>query len=898
MHTSLTTWLEDQRPTLLPRWAALLAETTSAGSSIITDAAARQAADHVAVALYTAALSATEADNEALKQQLQTLGDGSDSDLPSILDLVCKLGRTVRMQLYTSVHTGTASLALLEALDDRLNLMTSSVAEAWSAHNQALIYEREFITEQLVRAYDAADRHTLQLQSLNVISQQLSATLEVDQLFDRLINNLQQLTGVAHLAIWQPLRPGEAAAEQLVLRYAQGSATVTMIGMQLDPAHPTDLVARAYRSAGIQFEMHPDPARHGPWLQPDCGALVLPMHFDEQTLAIVVLQDPDPASQLRMQQDLAWGVVSQSAIAMRNARLYAEVRALNADLEARVIARTRELQEEKDRLATINQIATEVSSTLDLDLLLNTSLQLICAISQPEHASIMLVDPDGSNLLITRAVLGVPPITNPKNYLRFPLGSGIAGWVAQHRTAVLIDDIASDERWVAGPGLSARKRQGAMVAVPLIAQGEVIGVLSISHTQTGYFHEGHLRMLSACAGAIAIGINNANLFQIVSAEAVRRSELIERQQQEASQIQAILQSLSDGVLVCDPLGNVLVTNPAAAMMLDRSVEELLLANVHELIVRYLGLRKDDLPLTDLLQRPQGRDGHLRQFRSILKLGPRTLNLSLGPVLKEDGTTLGALLLLHDISREIEVDRLKTEFIGTMSHELRTPMTAIKGFTQLLGMGGLGLLNETQREFVQRIDHNTEHMIELINNVLDITKLESGSVELEWRPLHMAEALSGVMIELKDQLSEHGHNLTITLPPGLPLVRADARRLHQVLYHLLLNAIKYTPAGGQIWIEAFETSQASLPEELHDSLVPGRRYTQLNIRDTGVGIAEHDLPRIFERFYRGDNPLKIEAGGAGLGLALVRPLIELLGGYIWVRSTPAEHTSFSFILPAL
>jgi signal transduction histidine kinase len=189
------------------------------------------------------------------------------------------------------------------------------------------------------------------------------------------------------------------------------------------------------------------------------------------------------------------------------------------------------------------------------------------------------------------------------------------------------------------------------------------------------------------------------------------------------------------------------------------------------------------------------------------------------------------------------------------------------------------------------------MIALINDVLDITKIESGSVDLEWRSLHLAEALSGVMAEVQGAISDRGHELTISIPPGLPLVRADAHRLHQILYNVLSNAIKYTPRDGKLWVEAQEADVSAMPETVRDSLITDRRYVQMTVRDTGVGIAPDDVPRIFDRFYRTENPLKIEAGGTGLGLSLVKPLVELLGGRIWVTSILGEGSTFCFILPA-
>jgi signal transduction histidine kinase len=130
-----------------------------------------------------------------------------------------------------------------------------------------------------------------------------------------------------------------------------------------------------------------------------------------------------------------------------------------------------------------------------------------------------------------------------------------------------------------------------------------------------------------------------------------------------------------------------------------------------------------------------------------------------------------------------------------------------------------------------------------------------------------------------------------------MVRGDAHRLHQIIYNLLVNAVKYTPRGGQIWVEACEPVTADLPEEVRDQIALDRRYLQVNIRDTGVGISAEDLPRIFDRFYRTENPLKIEAGGTGLGLSLVRPLVHLLGGRMWVRSAVGTGSTFAFVLPA-
>jgi signal transduction histidine kinase len=154
-----------------------------------------------------------------------------------------------------------------------------------------------------------------------------------------------------------------------------------------------------------------------------------------------------------------------------------------------------------------------------------------------------------------------------------------------------------------------------------------------------------------------------------------------------------------------------------------------------------------------------------------------------------------------------------------------------------------------------------------------------------------------MSELRGLINACRHDLHISIPPGLPLLRADAHRLHQILFNVISNAVKYTPKGGKIWIQAHEVSLVNVPEHVQFSMAPGKRYVQINVRDTGVGIDRDDLPRIFERFYRTENPLKIEAGGTGLGLSFVKSLVELLGGRIWVESTLGHGSTFSIILPS-
>ncbi|HMO58927.1 MAG TPA: GAF domain-containing protein, partial [Roseiflexaceae bacterium] len=663
-------------------------------------------------------------------------------------------------------------------------------------------------------------------------------------------------------------------------------------GLTIDVVDAVDPIAIVCRSGAEQVL---SAAVVADWWQDGDAAMVVPLRSQRGTLGAIVLQSADrELFAERGEIDYIRSAATQAAIALDNAHLYEEVRRFNAELEQRIAERTHELQIERDTLETLNYIALEISSTLDEDLLLQSSLTALAQIIGVSHGSIMLVDRE-TDQLVGRAALGDRVDIG---YTRFPIGQGIVGWVAQQRKAAVINDVASDPRWQPPPDDDQEhKRVGSMIALPLVAHHEVQGVLMLSHAEPGFFLEQHIRLLNATANQIAIGIYNAQIYREIERQLMHRSEMQRRQEEAASQSTAILQSLSDGVIVCDANGSVLTANPAAERILDRPIEELLMWQLPELMQRLLGRRINEIPVEKMLATVDTPED-AQTYTTTFQIGMQMVSVTLDPVFSSKEQLMGAVVVFRDITREVESDRLKTEFIGTVSHELRTPMTSIKGFTQLLAMGSLGAINDTQKEFLEIIQSNAERMIVIINDLLDITKIETGSVELDLRSLHVAEAISQVMLEYQAKIAERGQVLQLNIPPGLPLVRGDAWRFNQILANLVSNAVKYTPRGGSLALAACEAQIDSIPTPLREGLKSDTRFVRIDISDTGVGIAAEDLDRIFDRFYRTENPLKVEAGGTGLGLSLVRPLVHLFGGRIWVQSRPGEGTTFSFVLPAV
>jgi signal transduction histidine kinase len=240
-------------------------------------------------------------------------------------------------------------------------------------------------------------------------------------------------------------------------------------------------------------------------------------------------------------------------------------------------------------------------------------------------------------------------------------------------------------------------------------------------------------------------------------------------------------------------------------------------------------------------------------------------------------------VLAELSRkslELEVaSQHKSDFLANMSHELRTPLNAIIGFSQVLRQGLFGPVNEKQEEYLDDILTSGHHLLSLINDVLDLSKVEAGQVELEVASFSLREALERGVVMVREPASKRGVAVALELAPDVDLVDGDERRLRQIVYNLLSNAVKFTPEGGSVVV-----ASAQVDGEV-----------QVSVTDTGPGIVVADRERIFEEFQQTDVGVQ-QREGTGLGLALSKRLVELHGGRIWVESEPGHGSRFVFTLP--
>ncbi|HSW45854.1 MAG TPA: ATP-binding protein [Phycisphaerae bacterium] len=344
-------------------------------------------------------------------------------------------------------------------------------------------------------------------------------------------------------------------------------------------------------------------------------------------------------------------------------------------------------------------------------------------------------------------------------------------------------------------------------------------------------------------------------------------------------IEAIIISISDAVLVIDSYGELILANTAAEQLLGFHARQWR----HRPVERVL----EDATLVSLLKdarSPDEQSGRRQVEYTVLRDGrTQTFNITLSRVTDAAGHPRGVVAVFHDITREKEIAQIKSDFVSVVSHELRTPLSSIKAYVEML-VDGEAHDENTRRHFYQIIETETNRLQRLINNILNISKIESGVVEVHYRSLQVNEVVGEVAAMMMPQARDKNITVETDLDENLPAIRADRDMVHQAVLNLASNAVKYTPSGGCV---RFITSTDE-----------NGRHVAITVRDNGMGIKTQDLPRIFDKFYRGQDGAST-ASGTGLGLSLVKQIVETVHkGEISVASEPGAGTTIVLRFPLL
>jgi len=357
-------------------------------------------------------------------------------------------------------------------------------------------------------------------------------------------------------------------------------------------------------------------------------------------------------------------------------------------------------------------------------------------------------------------------------------------------------------------------------------------------------------------------------FNRMAGELQTQMEAMEAQR---SMLTAVLAHMADGVLITDARGQVRLLNPAAARMLNVDQET-------AVGKRFIALVRDD-QIAEIWRRcRQGNE----ELSETVEMGRQRPFLRVIATPLSDTAEGECLVLLQDLTEMRRLETVRRDFVSNISHELRTPLAGLKAVVDTLRDGALED-PAAARRFLDRIDTEVDALTQMVRELLELSRIESGQVPLLLVPTAVADLVVPPVDRLQPQAERSGLSVTVDLPSGgesdgLPPVLADAERVREVVTNLVHNAIKFTPAGGQVAISA----RAAGGEVI------------ISVRDTGIGIPAHDLPRIFERFYKADRARS--GGGTGLGLSIARHIVQGHGGRIWAESVEGQGSTFCFSLP--
>jgi signal transduction histidine kinase len=415
--------------------------------------------------------------------------------------------------------------------------------------------------------------------------------------------------------------------------------------------------------------------------------------------------------------------------------------------------------------------------------------------------------------------------------------------IKDKRASLIIEDTRADPHWQSGPDDLTR----SAIIVPMAGRLDLLGVFILAHEQPNYFNVEHQLLLQAIASLASIAVENARLY----------TSLI----QEEQKFTAVLNNAADAILMFDVEKQLMLVNPAGRKLF----------NDHEI--------KIGQPLPDGL----GYDSFQRLLHQMDVSKTSVLGEVEWPDKRVFSTILtpltegGCVVVLHDVTHFKNLEKVKNEFIATASHDLRNPIASIEGFSRLIEQAGP--LNKSQSEFAKRIQNTAENMIELVENMLNLAKMDLGA-EPKREPVNLTHLLIEITEEFQPQAQVKSQLLTLVKSRSGLATQGDTLQLRQALRNLVSNAIKYTPNGGTITL----------------SLECANDRAKVKVQDTGYGIPLDDLPFIFDRFYRARHQETKDIQGNGLGLAIVKSIVERHGGQVQVESKPGVGSCFSLSLP--
>ena len=776
---------------------------------------------------------------------------------------------------------------------------------------------------------EALERQTATSEILRVISQ---SPRDLQPVFDTIVESAVQLCGgwsaalyrwdgalIHNVALSNPSNEDRAEYARLFPTPPTPDLPITRVVTRGESVHVADCLSDPDMSEVVR-----QLARRRGYR----AMLLLPMFSGGSVVGGIGVSRADPGLFKEAQVRLVQTFADQAVIAIENVRLFTELTHKNRAL-TQAHAQVSDALERQTATSEVLRVIS--SSPTDVHPVFETIVASAARLCGAESAAVYRFDGEMVHFAAGYNFSAEGLEAARRRFPR-PLRETDHLWRVLEGSVLNMPDIEKDPHTTSGSGDAHRARGvHSTVLVPMVREDRVIGAIGVSHREVGRFADERVELLKTFADQAVIAIENVRLFTELEARTTQLTKSVG----ELKALGEVGQAVSSTLDLETVLSTIVSRAVQLAGMNGGSIWEYDEAR-EEFYVRATDLLPDELievnqatpvrkgegalgrlamtggepveipdiaiepgyptRLRELLIRsgyhsvlavPLLRENHLLGALAVLRSVPGAFAPEVIALLKTFATQSALAIQNARLYREIEVksreleaaSRHKSEFLANMSHELRTPLNAILGFSEVLAERMFGDINEKQAEYIGDILESGQHLLSLINDILDLSKIEAGRMELDLCDFDLPSAIESTVMLVRERAQRHGVTLACTIDERLGTVRADERKLKQVLLNLLSNALKFTPEGGKISVSA--------------ALRGG--MAEISVQDTGVGIAPEDQEAVFEEFRQvGTASKKVE--GTGLGLAISRKFIELHGGKIWVTSQVGAGSTFAFALP--
>ena len=639
--------------------------------------------------------------------------------------------------------------------------------------------------------------------------------------------------------------------------------------------------------------------------------LGVPLLRDGEPIGVLTLSRSEVRAFSEKEIELVTTFADQAVIAIENARLIGET------------------MDALERQTAISEILRIISSSpTDVQPVLNTIAESAARYCGADDAGVALLRDDGT-IVLTDTQGGRAQFPQPFAIVH----RSVTPRAIKEARLFNIPDMEQlpDDEFGEGKAYARVHGYRGFLAAPLLKDGHAIGAIQLRRASPGAFSPAQVELIQTFAAQAVIALDNVRLFHETKEALARQtavSEVLATISRSVFDLEAILTTvLQNAVRLCGAKGGLIVKRDGAVYRLaaveggapefQTYFRDRVFVPGRDAVTMRAVVEGRAVLIDDVLTDPDFKHTEMQRaegFRSLL-----------GVPLFQSGEPIGAMSLwrnevrpfsaeevglvttfadqaaiaignvnlfneIRDQARQLEAvnadleaaNRHKSEFLANMSHELRTPLNAIIGFSDVLEQRMFGELNDQQSEYVRDISGSGRHLLDLVNEILDLAKVEAGRMELEPSEFAFEETIRGAIAFVRERAAQHRIELTTDVAPDTGTLVADERKIRQVLLNLLSNAVKFTPDGGRVGVSCRRTGGE----------------IEVSVRDTGIGIAPADLPKVFEEFQQVGGPSERAHEGTGLGLTLAKGFIELHGGRIWVDSEVGHGSTFTFRIPAM